>query len=35
MKRHKSYDSTPEIRKRMNKVRLKNVKAEIFLAKYL
>lgn len=33
MKHLKSYDSTPEIRKRMSKVRLKNGKAETILAK--
>ena len=33
MKHPKSYDSTPEIRKRMSKVRLKNGKAETILAK--
>lgn len=33
MKHPKSYDSTPEIRKRMGKVRLKNGKAETILAK--
>lgn len=33
MKHPKSYDSTPEIRKRMSKVRLKNGKAETVLAK--
>ena len=35
MKHPKSYDSTPEIRKRMSKVRLKNGKAETLLAKRL
>lgn len=35
MKHPKSYDSTPEIRKRMSKVRLKNGKAETLLAKEL
>ncbi|MBR4224065.1 MAG: very short patch repair endonuclease [Oscillospiraceae bacterium] len=35
MKHPKSYDSTPEIRKRMSKVRLKNGKAEGILAKRL
>lgn len=35
MKRPKSYDTTPEIRKRMSKVRLKNGKAETILAKRL
>lgn len=35
MKHPKSYDSTPEIRKRMSKVRLKNGKAETVLAKRL
>ena len=35
MKHPKSYDSTPEIRKRMSKVRLKNGKAEAILAKRL
>ena len=35
MKHPKSYDSTPEIRKRMSKVRLKNGKAETILAKKL
>lgn len=35
MKHPKSYDSTPEIRKRMSKVRLKNGKAETILAKRL
>lgn len=33
MKHPKSYDSTPEIRKRMSKVRIKNGKAETILAK--
>ena len=33
MKHPKSYDSKPEIRKRMSKVRLKNGKAETVLAK--
>lgn len=33
MKHPKSFDSTPEIRKRMSKVRLKNGKAETILAK--
>lgn len=33
MKHPKSYDSTPEIRKRMGKVRLKNGKAETILTK--
>ena len=35
MKHPKGYDSTPEIRKRMSKVRLKNGKAETLLAKEL
>lgn len=35
MKHPKSYDSTPEIRKRMSRVRLKNGKAETILAKRL
>ena len=35
MKHPKSYDSTPAIRKRMSKVRLKNGKAETLLAKRL
>ena len=35
MKHPKSYDSTPEIRKRMSKVRIKNGKAETILAKRL
>lgn len=35
MKHPKSYDTTPEIRKRMSKVRLKNGKAETMLAKRL
>lgn len=35
MKHTKSYDSTPEIRKRMSNVRLKNGKAETILAKRL
>lgn len=35
MKHPKSYDSTPEIRKHMSKVRLKNGKAETILAKRL
>lgn len=35
MKHPKSYDSTPEIRKRMGKVRLKNGKAETILAKMI
>ena len=35
MKHPKSYDSTPEIRKRMSKVCLKNGKAETILAKRL
>ena len=35
MKHPKSYDTTPEIRKRMSKVRLKNGKAETLLAKRL
>lgn len=35
MKHPKSYDSMPEIRKRMSKVRLKNGKAETILAKRL
>ena len=35
MKHPKSYDSTPEIRKRMSKVHLKNGKAETILAKHL
>lgn len=33
MKHPKSYDSTPDIRKRMSKVHLKNGKAETILAK--
>lgn len=33
MKHPKSYDTTPEIRKRMSKVKLKNGKAETILAK--
>lgn len=33
MKHPKIYDSTPEIRKRMGKIRLKNGKAETILAK--
>lgn len=35
MKHPKSYDSTPAIRKRMSKVKLKNGKAETLLAKRL
>ena len=35
MKHHKSYDSTPETRKRMSKVKLKNGTAEQILAKKL
>lgn len=35
MKHPKEYDSTPQIRKRMSKVRLKNGKAEVLLAKKL
>lgn len=35
MKHPKSYDTTPDIRKRMSKVRLKNGKAETILAKRL
>lgn len=35
MKHPKSYDSTPEIRKRMSKVKLKNGDAEMLLAKKL
>lgn len=35
MKHPTSYDSTPEIRKRMSRVRLKNGKAETILAKRL
>ena len=35
MKHPKYYDSTPEIRKRMSKVKLKNGKAETILAKRL
>lgn len=35
MKHPKSYDSTPEIRNRMSKVRLKNGKAETVLAKII
>ena len=35
MKHPKSYDSTPEIRKRMSKVHLQNGKAETILAKRL
>ena len=35
MKHPKSYDSTPEIRKRMSKVSLKGSKAETLLAKLL
>lgn len=35
MKHPKSYDSTPEIRKRMSKVKLKNGDAEQLLAKHL
>lgn len=35
MKHPKEYDSTPQIRKRMSKVKLKNGKAEILLAKKL
>ena len=34
MKHPKSYDSTPETRKRMSKVKLKGGKAETLLAKY-
>lgn len=33
MKHPKEYDSTPETRKRMSKVKLKNGKAETLLAK--
>lgn len=35
MKHPKSYDSTPETRKRMSKVKLKDGKAENLLAKFL
>lgn len=35
MKHPKEYDSTPQIRKRMSKVKLKNGKAEVLLAKKL
>ena len=35
MKHPKNYDSTPEIRRRMSKVRLKNGRAESILAKRL
>ena len=35
MKHPKGYDSTPQIRKRMSKVKLKNGKAEVLLAKKL
>lgn len=35
MKHPKSYDTTPEIRKRMASVKLKNGKAEVLLAKCL
>ena len=35
MKHPKEYDSTPETRKRMSKVKLKNGKAETLLAKKL
>lgn len=35
MKHPKGYDTTPETRKRMSKVRLKNGKAETMLAKIL
>ncbi len=35
MKHPKSYDSTPETRKRMSKVKLKNSDAEVLLAKKL
>ena len=35
MKHPKSYDTTPEIRRRMGRVRLKNGKAETILAKRL
>lgn len=35
MKHPKEYDSTPQIRKRMSKVKLKNGKAEVLLAKRL
>ena len=35
MKHPKSYDSTPETRNRMSKVKLKNGKAEQVLAKQL
>ena len=35
MKHPKNYDSTPEIRKRMSRVHLKNGKAETILAKCL
>lgn len=35
MKHPKSYDSTPETRKRMSKVKLKGGKAETLLAKAL
>lgn len=35
MRHPKEYDSTPQIRKRMSKVKLKNGKAEVLLAKKL
>lgn len=35
MKHPSAYDSTPEIRKRMSRVRLKGGKAEVYLAKAL
>ncbi len=35
MKHPKEYDSTPQIRKRMSKIKLKNGKAEVLLAKKL
>lgn len=35
MKHPKEYDTTPQIRKRMSKVKLKNGKAEVLLAKKL
>ena len=35
MKHPKEYDSTPQIRKRMSNVKLKNGKAEVLLAKKL
>lgn len=35
MKHPKSYDSTPETRKRMSKIKLKNGDAEMLLAKAL